>query len=239
MSIIKERITKDLEQVKEKGTVRTQKIREIVQSAVSDAVSEIKDGSVEVRTIAQDAVTAVIEHFKSKGNDAKNEVMAAMEGVVSGVSSKQENTTTDKPMDEKQILDAVDGALVAVEKNQQKTPFSFMSIVLGLFNILKKRFFTNLQKESVYLKDLLANWDVKLTEKHGDRYTQVKQRWETAQTSYQETKTKIANGENPPVNQYQAEVEDKAAKAGATVAQTEVVIRQQLKTLLQTTASKL
>jgi hypothetical protein len=238
MSIIKERITKDLEQVKEKGTARTQKIREIVQSAVGDAVSEIKDGSLEVRTIAQDAVTAVIEHFKSKGNDAKNEVMAAMEGVVSGVSNQKDNTT-DKPMDEKQVLDAVDGALVAVEKTQQKAPFTFMSLFLSLFNILKKRFFTNLQKESVYLKDLLAKWDVKLTEKHGDRYTQVKQRWETAQTSYNETKTKIANGETSPVNQYQTEVEDKAAKAGATVAQTEVVIRQQLKTLLQTTASKL
>jgi phage host-nuclease inhibitor protein Gam len=238
MSIIKERITQDLGQVKEKGGARTQKIREIVKAAVGDAVSEIKDGSVEIRTIAQDAVTAVMEHFQSKGNDAKNEVMAAMEGVVSGVSSKQDNTTN-QPMDEKQVLDAVDGALVAVEKNQQKTPFSFMSIILGLFNILRKRFAKNLQKESVFLQELLGKWDVKLTEKHGDRYTQVKQRWETAQASYNETKTKIANGETSPVNQYQTEVQDKAAKAGATVAQTEVVIRKQLKTLLETTASKL
>ena len=66
MSTIKTRITQDLEQVKEKGSARTQKIREIVRVGVRDTMGEVKGGAVEIRSIAQDAVTAVIEHLKGK-----------------------------------------------------------------------------------------------------------------------------------------------------------------------------
>lgn len=239
MSTVKERIAQDLAQVKEKGSARTQRIREIVQAAVADAVNEIKDGSGEIRNIASDAVTAVIDNFKSKGQQAKDEVMAAMEGAIAGVSNNQQQTGNNQSVSEEQILEAVDGALVAVERTQQKTPRNLMSLLLAVFNTLKGRLLNNLQKDSVSLKEVLANWDVKLTDKYGDRYTQVKQRWETAQTSYQATKTKMANGEPAGVNQYQTKADEKAAKAGETVAQTEQVIRQQLKTFLQSTAAKL
>ena len=53
------------------------------------------------------------------------------------------------------------------------------------------------------------------------------------------TKTKIVNGEPSPLDEYQTEADKKAAKAGATVAQTEQVIRKQLKTILESTAAKL
>jgi hypothetical protein len=241
MSTVKERIAQDLEQVKEKGNARTARIREIVKTAVTDAVNEIKDGSGEIRTIATDAVTAVIESFKNNGKQAKDEVMAAMEGAIAGVSdsNRKQQTANSQSTDEQQILEAVDGALVAVERNQQKAPRSFMSLLLAAFNTLRQRLFINLQKESGSLKEVLAKWDTKLTEQHGERYTQVKQRWETAQTSYNTTKTKIANGEPSPVEQYQTEADKKAAKAGATVAQTEQVVRKQLKTILQSAAEKL
>jgi hypothetical protein len=241
MSTVQERIAQDLEQVKEKGTARTKRIREIVQAAVTDAVSEIKGGSGEIRTIATDAVTAVIGSFKSKGKQAQDEAMAAMEGAIAGVSDRnnKQQTASNQAIEEQEILEAVDGALVAVERNQQKAPRSFMSLLLAAFNALRGRLFADFQKDYVSLKELLANSDAKLTEKYGTRYTQVKQRWETAQNSYNTTKTKIANGEPSPVNQYQTEAEEKAAKAGATVAKTEKVIRQQLKTFLESTASKL
>jgi uncharacterized protein YukE len=241
MSTVKERIAQDLAQVKETGGARTKRIREIVQIAVTEAVNEIKDGSGEIRNIAKDAVTVVLENFKTKGQQAKDEAMAAMEGAIAGVkdSNTKQDTTSGQNIGEQQILEAVDGALVAVESSQQKAPRSrIMSLLLAAFNALRGRLFVNLQKDYVSLKELLANWDGKLTEQYGDRYTQVKQRWETAQTSYKATKTKIANGASP-VNEYQTETEDKAAKAGATVAQTEQVIRKQLKTILQSAAAKL
>lgn len=241
MSTVKERIAQDLAQVKEKGAARSQRIKEIVQAAVTEAVNEIKGGSGEIRNIATDAVTAVIENFTSKGKQTQDETMAAMEGAIAGVSDsngKQQNLNN-QPISEQQILEAVDGALVAVEKNQQKTPRGFKSLLLALFNTLKGRLFVTLQKEYVSLKELLADSDVKLTERYGDRYTHLKQRWETAQTSYNATKTKIAKGEPTPVNQYQTEADKKAAKAGETVAQTEQAIRQQLKSFLQSTAAKL
>ncbi|BAZ12703.1 hypothetical protein NIES4071_45350 [Calothrix sp. NIES-4071] len=240
MSTIKERIAQDLSQVKETGGARTKRIREIVQVAVTDAVNEIKDGSGEIRNIAKDAVTAVIENFKTKGQQAKDEAMAAMEGAIAGVKdSNTKQQTANQTIGEQQILEAVDGALVAVESNQQAPRSRIMSLLLKAFNALRGKLSVSLQKDYVSLKELLANWDGKLTEQYGDRYTQIKQRWETAQTSYNATKTKMSNGEPSPVDEYQTEAEDKAAKAGATVAQTEQVLRKQLKTILQSAAAKL
>ncbi len=242
MSTVKERIAQDLAQVKETGGARTKKIREIVQVAVTEAVNEIKDGSGEIRNIAKDAVTTVIENFKTKGQQAKDEAIAAMEGAIAGVkdSNIKQDTTSGQNIGEQQILEAVDGALVAVESTQQKTPRNrVISLLLTLFNALRGKLSVSLQKDYVSLKELLANWDGKLTEQYGDRYSQIKQRWETAQTSYNVTKTKIVNGEPSPLDEYQTEADKKAAKAGATVAQTEQVIRKQLKTILESTAAKL
>lgn len=249
MSTVKERISQDLEKVKEKGAARTQKIREIVKVAVGESLSEVKGGATEIRTIAQDAVTTVIEHLKGKGQQAKNDMMAAMEGAVAAVSdnpqdkpqdSHQAANTIDNTTDkEQQVLEAVDGALVAVESHQQKQSSRFLSLLLAAFNAFKQRFFTGLQKEYVSLQELLADWDGRLTQRYGDRYTQVKQRWETAQESYQQTKTKMRSGEPSPVDQQQAAVVDKASQVGATVAQTEQVVKQQLKTFLNKTADKI
>ncbi|BAZ06089.1 hypothetical protein [Calothrix sp. NIES-3974] len=237
MSTVKERIVKDLEQVKEQGSARTQRIREIVQVAVGDAMHELKGGATEIRSLTQDAVTAVIEHLKSKGKQAKNEVMAAMEGAVAGVSDK--SVASETQAQEQQILEAVDGALVAVETNQKQESRSFLSLLLAAFNALKAKLFASLHQENASLQELLAKWDTSLTEKYGDRYTQIKQRWQSAQTSYQATKIRMENGETSPVDQYQAQAMDKAAQAGAKVAQTEQAIKQQLKTFLHSTADKI
>ena len=238
MSTIKERITQDLAQVKETGGARTQRIREIVKVAVAEAVNEIKGGSGEIRNIAQDAVTAVIQDFKTKGQQAKDEAMAAMEGAIAGVKDKQ--ATNSQATSEQEIFEAVDGALVAVESQQQKAPRNrIIALLVAAFNALRGKLSTSLQKDNVSLKELLSNWDGKLTEQYGDRYTQIKQRWETAQTSYRATKAKMAKGEPSPVDEYHAQADDKAAKAGATVAQTEQVIRKQLKTILESAAAKL
>lgn len=236
MSTIKTRITQDLEQVKEKGSARTQKIREIVRVAVRDTMGEVKGGAVEIRTIAQDAVMAVIEHLKGKGKQARNDMIAAMEGVVAGVSDR---TSTNSLDNEQQVFDAVDGALVVVERHQQEKPSSVLSLLSKLFNLLKQRFLTNLQQEYVSLQELLVDWDDKLTQRYGDRYTQVKQRWQNAQESYQQTKDKIRNDEPTTNEQYQAVAQDKAAQVGATVAQTERAMKQQLKTFLHATADKI
>jgi uncharacterized protein YukE len=240
MSTIKERIAQDLSQVKETGGARTKRIREIVQVAVTEAVNEIKDGSGEIRNIASYAVTAVIENFKTKGQQAKDEAMAAMEGVIAGVKDSHTKQQASQPIGEQQIFEAIDGALVAVESTQQKVPRNrIVALLLAAFNALRSKLSVNFQKDYVSLKELLANWDGKLAEKYGDRYSQIKQRWEAAQSSYNATKTKIANGEPSPVDEYQTEADKKAAKAGATVAQTEHVIRKQLKTILESAAAKL
>ena len=97
--------------------------------------------------------------------------MAAMEGAVAGVS---DSTWANSLDNEQQVFDAVDGALVVVERHQQEKPSTFLSLLSKLFNLLKQRLFTNLQQEYVSLQELLVDWDDKLTQRYGERYTQVK-----------------------------------------------------------------
>ena len=134
--------------------------------------------------------------------------MAAMEGAVAGVS---DSTWANSLDNEQQVFDAVDGALVVVERHQQEKPSTFLSLLSKLFNLLKQRLFTNLQQEYVSLQELLVDWDHKLTQRYGERYTQVKQPWQTAQESYQQTKDKIQKGEPSTTEQYQGVAQDKAA----------------------------
>ncbi len=64
---IKEQIQTDLQQVKETGQLRTERIREIVKAAVFQVASEFKAGSTEIRTLVKDAVSAVVENLQDKG----------------------------------------------------------------------------------------------------------------------------------------------------------------------------
>ncbi|NJS17037.1 MAG: histidine kinase, partial [Nostocaceae cyanobacterium CSU_2_110] len=77
---IKEQIKTDLQQVKETGQQRIDRIREIVRLAVGGVVSEFKEGSVELRVLVKDAVSAVVENVQGKGSEIKEEVTASIEG---------------------------------------------------------------------------------------------------------------------------------------------------------------
>jgi hypothetical protein len=59
---LKTQITEDLQKAKEEGKLRSERIREIVKSAVYQASSEVKEGSGEIRVLVKEAVSIVIEN---------------------------------------------------------------------------------------------------------------------------------------------------------------------------------
>lgn len=63
---IKERITADIQKAKTTGGARAGRIREIIQTAASEALNEFKQGSGELRTIAKDSLSTVVTNLDDK-----------------------------------------------------------------------------------------------------------------------------------------------------------------------------
>ncbi len=246
----KERLANDLEKAKQEGELRVDRIREIVKTAVTEAIAEFKAGSGEIRDIAKDAVTGVTEVVKAKGSEAKDEIIASIEGVIEGVTRLSREQLAQKQAQvemlqaeievQEQALDAeVNGALVAIAEVETTTPVTLKSLIQAAIATLRDRQFSHLQAQYLRLKQQLAQVDTKLSERYGDRYEQVKSQLDTAKTWYQETKAKVEAGEPNPIDQKQAEWAGKAAEVGASAAQFEQTVKQKVKTWLHQTADRL
>jgi hypothetical protein len=248
---VKERITADLQRAKAEGGVRAERIREIVQAAVSQAVAELKAGTIEIRTIAKDAIAAVTETLGETGKTATDEITASVEGVVDGISqSKREaiaETQTQiqqleaKVAEQEQLLESdVDGALTVIEDEANHSSHSqFKTLIDAAVNAIKDREeFDVLRRQHAKLKAQLAILDANLAARYGERYDEVKQHLDNAKVWYDHAKENVEASGTDPVQKKQAEFETKLGEAGTALAQKERQVKQRLKELWQT-ATKL
>lgn len=236
-TVIKERITSDLKKAKDEGGLRAERIREIVKSAVVQAIGEVKEGSVEVRTVARDAIAAVIDLVKERGHEAKAEVAASVEGVIDGIraSREQEIAKTQAHVDhlqtqidvQAQQLEAdVDSALVAIEIEARESPSEFRTLLENLVGTIREsKQFLVLKEQYARLQSQLVKLDENLAERYGDRYGYVKQQlekyWESATVWYEKNKAEVAAGKPDPVQKAHMDLGAKMAEAGAVVAKKE------------------
>lgn len=252
MSTVKERISEDLQKAKAEGSLRAGRIRDIVKSAVAQAVNELKLGSGEIGTIVKDAIGTVAEQTGNSSVEAQENIAASVEGAIEGVTESTRESidvaheTVDQlqaeiAVEEQQLASDVDNALNALESNTDEATASFKSIIDSAIQAIRDREgFSFLERQYVRLKEQLAVLDAKLADRYGDNYDQVKQRLENAKDWYEETRIKAeAHNEPMPVDQKRAELEAKASEAGATIAQKEHQIKQRVKTYLQSALNKL
>ena len=117
---IREQIKLELQQAKTAGQLRSERIREIVQSAISQTKSqvatELKAGSNDIRTIVKDTVGAVSESLQEKGSEIKEEITAAIEGVIEGFSSRRRQAIAKNQAEVKQLQAQIDTEEEALQK---------------------------------------------------------------------------------------------------------------------------
>jgi hypothetical protein len=247
---IKETIAVELQKLKMEGSVRAERIREIVRDAVSQAVVELKGGSGEIRTIVKDAVNTVAETVGEKGKAAKDDLTASIEGALDGVGRlKQEAIAKAQTQvqqlqiqiqQDEQALDAeIDGALIDIEATEVDDPATLESLAQTIASAVRERRFGRLQQQYEALVAQLTALDTRLADQYGDRYAQMKQQLEAAKAWYTEAKAKADNIPETSVDRKQAEFADKAASAGSATARKEQQLRQQVKELLQNAIAKL
>jgi hypothetical protein len=233
-----------LQEAQQQGQLRTDKIKEIVKSAVAESLLEAKEGRKEIATLVQNAVAAAIETFQAEGGEIKEEISATLEGAIEGVTSarrqifaqeraevKQLQTQIDS--NEAELQQEIDGALIQVQAvegdRSEKVKAALQS---AIENVRNSEEVSLLQKRYAQLKAQLAIIDANLAEHYGDRYDEVKHHLDEAKTWYDRAQ---ANPEEftAQVDQKRVEFESQLTEAGTAVARGERQLKQKLKLLWQ------
>jgi chromosome segregation ATPase len=242
---LKTQITEDLEKAKSEGKLRADRIREIVQSAVSQATSEVKEGSGEIRSIVKEAVSTVIDNLKDKGEEIKEEVTASIEGAIQGISRMRRQSLAKTQSEVKQLqaqidseeneLEAqIDKALKEIEETgSDSSPSTKTSIESAIKAIKNSEEVALMRKRYAQLQAQLSVLQANLAARYGERDEEVKRHLEDAQTWYDRTHIQ-AEATVEQVKQKRIEFENKLGEAGSALAKREQRVKQLLKELWHT-----
>lgn len=240
----KDRIIADLQQAKQTGTLKTERIREIIKQAIAEAVSEVKDGKSEIVNVIQDAIAAVTETVAETGEEVKEEVTASIQGAIDGISeakrqkiaeTQSEITTLEAQVveSENELQQEIDQALADVKTKSDTQPDQVKeAIAEALINIGNSEEFALLQKHYARLKAQTSVLQANLANRYGEQYGEVGKYLEDAKVWYHKAK------EDPeiftePAKRKRAEFEEKLGTAGGAVARKEKQVKRLLLELWQ------
>ncbi len=241
---VKEKISTDLKQAKEVGQLRTDRIREIVQAAVSQVASELKTGSSELRSLVKDAFTSAISGVQESGEHLRDDVNASVEGVIDGISRARQAKISETELEVKRLqaqLDAeedqldkdveegLEGLKEASQDMSAEVREQIEQTIETIRNseevgLLKKRY-AQLQTQAAILRANLAA-------RSESYYDRAQDHLEDAKTWYQQTRPK-AEVAKEQADQKVTELEDKLGEAGSALAKRERQVRGLLRDLLK------
>jgi gas vesicle protein len=242
---LKDQLKADLEKAKGEGKLRADRIREIVQSAVSQASAEAKEGSTEIRSLVKETLSIVIETLKERGGEIKEEVTASVEGVIKGISSSRRQSIAKTQEEVKQLqaqLDSeetelqvqIDNVLSDIEEaGKDTTPSIRTSLESAIDSLKDSEEVALMRKRYAQLQTQLAVLRANLAARYGEREDEVKIHLDDAKTWYDRAQIQ-AETTADTVKQKGAEFENKLGEAGAALARKEQRVRQLLKELWQT-----
>lgn len=249
----KDQLTTDFEKAKNAGSVRVERIRQIFQDAMAQTMTELKEGTGEVRSIAKESTTTLTDNLKQTQKPAAQEVVPVqveiqddgIESTVAVVESElAEPLVIDAASTEVHIsTDAVQPQADQQAASQSPTSESLVDSLKALIEQALRSFqegetYAVLQQQFVKLKEQLAVLDTKLSNRFGERYENTKQEFsqdmEKTKAWYEEMKENANTTGTNLLEDKQAELVIKMGEAGATIAQKEAKIKQLLKEMWQT-----
>jgi flagellar motility protein MotE (MotC chaperone) len=243
---VKDQLAADFDKAKSAGSARIGRIRQIFQEALTQTVTELKQGTGEIGSIAKDSTSALTENLKNAQKSASPEVVPVQveiqdEGTETVSVENSIEDTVLPPTAEEVVIEIMPQA-----SSQQAEPASesFVDSLKALIeqvvrSLREGEAYATLQQQLTKLKQQMTVLDAKLSERYGDRYEGFKQEFnqdiEKTKAWYEGMKTD-ANASGMNVLEYkQAELVIKMGEVGVTIAQKEEKIKQRLKELWQTT----
>jgi hypothetical protein len=238
----KNKIAANLEQAKQEGQLRAEKIKEIVKTAVSQAVAEFKEGSGEIRSLAKDAIAATIETFQEKSGDLKEEITASIEGVVEGISSGKQKAISERQTEIKQLEGSIeveetklqkeiDDALTDIKSTGVSQSDKIQSAIESAIETIRNSEEVELlQKRYAQLRAQLAVVQANLASRYGERNENIQHYLDEAKTWYNRA---LEEPEvfTEPVKQKRAQFEEKLGTAATALVKRERKIKQLLQEL--------
>lgn len=201
----------------------SESVKEQIPAELQNAKSEERMRTERIYEIVRDAFSQTIAEVKEGSGEIKAIAKESLSKILKTLNEKSEES----------------------QETNEKAP-STSSNLLALFKAIKNRLFVYLHQEYkdlpnqyTQLKNRAVNLDTNLTERYGDRYIAVKQRLEKGVAWYNTVAVQAKTTEPTVLQQRQVEVENQLGEAGATLAQKERHIKQQLKERLQSAVAKL
>lgn len=239
-----EQIKADLLKAQQEGQLRSERIREIVRTAIAQSANELKQGSGEIRSIVKGTLAAVIDSLQGRGKAVQEEVSASIEGIVEGISQSRREAIAKSQTEltqiqtqiqdqEEQMNAEIEATLTDIgetgETSSADVREAIKTAVTGLQDteeaaLLRKRY-AQLQAQLAILK---AN----LSARYGEQYEDLKHHLDDAKVWYESSRNNANTAESTPLEQKQSEFERKMGEAGTAVARKEKQVKQTLRELL-------
>jgi len=238
----KDKIINNLQQAKQTGQLKTESIRDIVKTAVSEAASEVKEGRVEIVSLIQEAIAAVAEIYKDRKGEIKEEVSASIEGAIEGIASSRReaiaNTQSEiktlevkVEQEEAELQQEIDGALKEIQTESKDSPAQVKAAILdAVKNLENSEEVALLQKRYAELKAQSAIIQANLANRYGESYGNVNQYLDEAKAWYEKAKDdpEVFTGK---IEEKQQKFEKKLGETGTAIAKRERQVKQLLKEL--------
>ena len=230
---IKQQLAADLEKVKTQSGDRVQRIKTIVKTAFTDAVAEVKDGTQEVKTTSQESFNNVIQTVAPRDPAEAVVTVVATEDnpeVLTQDSKIPEVLASEATPDKMPEAKVETSTLTIVQALLQAAGLKAKSLAGEQYSKLKEEFPERLEQ----VKGKTTAWDEQLSDRYGDDYAGIKQRWNKAVAWYQ---AKLEEGKAvnaQPLGKKQAQKAEALSDLGVKVAQKEEVVKQQIGQALRT-----
>ncbi|NJO79537.1 MAG: histidine kinase [Cyanobacteria bacterium RM1_2_2] len=239
-----EEIKTELRKVQQEGQLRSERIREIVRTAIAQSATELKQGSGEIRSIVKGTLSAVIESLQDRGKSVQEDVTASIEGIVEGVSqarreaiSKSQNELTqlqNQIQDQENQMNAeIEETLTEINETGSGSSADVRDAIRNAITTLQdSEEATLLRKRYAQLQAQLAILKANLAARYGEQYEDLKHHLEDAKVWYDSSRQNATTAESTPLEQKQSDFEQKMGEAGAAIARKEKQAKQILKELL-------
>ena len=238
----KDKIVANLQQAKQAGELKTEKIRDIIRTAMTEAVSEVKEGRAEISVLVKEAISAVVEIFQDKKGEIQEEVTASIEGAIEGISNARreaiENTQSEiqtlqvkVESQEEQLQQQIEGVLEDLQSKTQDESANVREAINSAVNTVKNsEEVALLQKRYAQLKAQLAIVQANLAGRYGESYGNINQYLDEAKVWYEKAKNDpdVFTGR---IEEKQQEFERKLGETGSAVAKKERQVKRLLKEL--------
>ncbi|MDY6938468.1 MAG: histidine kinase [Cyanobacteriota bacterium] len=243
---LKKQIVEDLQKVKEEGSSRRDRIREIMRSAVSQASAEFKEGSGEIRSIVREAVSTAIDTFQNRGTEAKEDVEASVEGAIEAIGeSKRKSISAAQTQvkqlqnrletEQQELQEEVEDVLGDLQETAKDKSSEVKAAIESAIETIKNSEEAALmQKRYAQLKAQLAIVQANLSARYGEHFDEIKDHLEEAKVWYERTRSETKEDESI-VRERQAKFESKLGEVGAALGRKERKLRQLLKELWHST----